>query len=259
MDIGFMITIFVIGFIGSFISGMAGIGGSIINYPMLLYIPPFIGIFSLTAHEVTGITAVQVFFATISGVMVYRKGGYLNKTLIVYMGTSILAGSFIGSTASKLMTAESINIVYGALAIIASVLMFVPKKGLDNVEFAQVSYNKWLAAFLALLVGVSAGIVGAGGAFLLVPIMLTILKIPTKMTVATSLAITFMSSIGSIIGKAATGQILLLPALILMIASLLSAPIGATIGKKINAKLLQVILAGLIAGVAVKIWFDLLF
>jgi uncharacterized protein len=169
---------------------MAGIGGSIINYPMLLYMPSFMGVFSLTAHEVTGMTAVQVFFATISGVLVYRKGGYLNKTLIVYMGTSILGGSFIGSYTSKVMTAESVNIVYGVLAVIAAGMMFVPKKGLDNMSFEQVVYNKWFAAFLAFLVGVSAGIVGAGGAFILVPIMLTVLKIPTKMTIATSLAIT---------------------------------------------------------------------
>ncbi|MEH7609292.1 sulfite exporter TauE/SafE family protein, partial [Priestia megaterium] len=39
MDLTFIITLFLIGFIGSFISGMVGIGGSVINYPMLLYIP----------------------------------------------------------------------------------------------------------------------------------------------------------------------------------------------------------------------------
>src|SRR5690625_5811312 len=39
----FIIIIFIIGFIGSFISGMLGVGGSIINYPMLLYIPAALG------------------------------------------------------------------------------------------------------------------------------------------------------------------------------------------------------------------------
>ena len=41
MDMLFVITIFLIGFVGSFISGMVGVGGSIIKYPMLLFIPPF--------------------------------------------------------------------------------------------------------------------------------------------------------------------------------------------------------------------------
>lgn len=86
MEYGFILTIFAIGFVGSYISGMLGIGGAIINYPMLLYIPAFIGVGSFTAYEVSGISAIQVFFATIGGVWAYRKGGHLNKPLILYMG-----------------------------------------------------------------------------------------------------------------------------------------------------------------------------
>ena len=47
VDFTFIVTIFLIGFVGSFISGMVGIGGSIIKYPMLLYIPPFLVLRSL--------------------------------------------------------------------------------------------------------------------------------------------------------------------------------------------------------------------
>lgn len=61
MDIAFITTLFIIGFIGAFISGMIGIGGAVINYPMLLYIPSLVGVMSLTAHEVSGIGAIQVF------------------------------------------------------------------------------------------------------------------------------------------------------------------------------------------------------
>lgn len=43
MTIDLVITLFVIGFAGSFISGLVGIGGSIIKYPMLLYVPPALG------------------------------------------------------------------------------------------------------------------------------------------------------------------------------------------------------------------------
>ncbi len=42
MDIAFITTLFIIGFIGAFISGMIGIGGAVINYPMLLYIPSLV-------------------------------------------------------------------------------------------------------------------------------------------------------------------------------------------------------------------------
>lgn len=257
MDISFIATIFLIGLIGSFISGMLGIGGSIINFPLLLYIPTALGVAQLTAHEVSGITAIQVFFATIGGVLAYRKGGFLNKKLIMYMGVSILIGSFIGGFGSTHMSENAINFVYGILALIAVVMMFVPKKGLDDRSFEQVKFNKWLAVILALIVGLGAGIVGAGGAFLLVPIMLTVLKIPTRMTIASSLAITLISSIGAIAGKVSTGQVDFLPSLIMVVASLIASPFGAMAGKKLNTKVLQVILSSLIFATSVKIWTDM--
>ncbi|MGG3987895.1 sulfite exporter TauE/SafE family protein [Bacillus smithii] len=254
----FIIVIFLIGFIGSFISGMVGIGGAIINYPMLLYLPPLFGLAAFSPHEVSGISAVQVFFATIGGVWAYRKGGYLNKSLILYMGISILIGSFTGGFGSKLMSEGSINVVYGILAALAAMMMFVPKKGIDGIPLDQVTFNKWLAAVLALVVGIGSGIVGAGGAFLLVPIMLVVLKIPTRMTIASSLAITFISSIGSTFGKITTGQVELIPSIMMVIASLIASPLGAKVGKKMNTKVLQVILAILILATAVKIWVDIL-
>jgi uncharacterized membrane protein YfcA len=245
MDFSLIITIFIIGFAGSYVSGMLGIGGSIIKYPMLLYIPPLLGFTAFTAHEVSGISAVQVFFATIGGVWAYRKGGYLNKSLILYMGVSILIGSFVGGYGSRFMSEDGINIVYGTLALIATIMMFVPKKGLDDQALDEVKFNRWLAASLALIVGIGAGIVGAAGAFLLVPIMLVVLKI------------TLISSIGATVGKVTTGQVEYLPAAIMVIASLIAAPLGAMAGKKVNTKVLQTILALLILATTIKVWSDI--
>jgi uncharacterized membrane protein YfcA len=174
------------------------------------------------------------------------------------MGVSVLIGSVIGSFGSQSMSEDGINIVYGVLALIAAVMMFIPKKGIDDIPIDQVTFNKWLAAILALIVGLGSGIVGAAGGFLLVPIMLVVLKIPTRVTIASSLAITFISSIGATVGKVSTGQVDYYPALIMIIASLIAAPLGAMAGKKMNTKILQVILALLILATALKIWFDIL-
>lgn len=258
MDIAFIVTIFAVGFFGSFISGMLGVGGAIINYPLLLYVPAVLGVAHFTAHEVSGITAIQVLFATFGGVWAYRKGELLNFSLIAYMGGSILIGSFVGGFGSTGMSEELINLVYGVLALVAVVMMFMPKKGIDHIRLEDVKFHKGLATGLAMLVGISAGIVGAGGAFLLVPIMLTILKIPTRMTIASSLAITFLSSIGTTIGKISTGQIDYYPAVIMIVASLIAAPLGAATGKKINTRVLQTVLAIFITLTAIKIWMDIL-
>ena len=256
MTIYELIVLFVLGFAGSFISGLVGVGGAIINYPMLLYIPALLGITAMTAHQVTGVVAVQVFFSTLAGVMAYRKGGYLHKKIIFSMGLSVLTGSVIGSFSSNAFSGHTINVIYGILAILAVILMFVPKKQIDERE--EILFNVWLGTVLAFIVGIAAGIVGAGGAFLLVPIMLVVLKIPTRVTIASSLAITFISSIGSVAGKVATHQILWIPSLIIVVASLIASPLGVKIGQKANTKLLQSFLAILILATAVKIWIDLI-
>ena len=259
LSVTYIAVIFALGFVGSFISGMLGVGGSIIKYPMLLYIPPLFGLAAFTAHEVSGISAVQVFFASIAGVWAYRKSGLLNKQLIIYMGASILVGSFIGSFGSGYLSENAVNIVYGVLALIAAVMMFIPRKKVDDKPAHEVTFNKPLAAGLALIVGIGSGIVGAAGGFLLVPIMLTVLNIPTRMTIATSLAITFISSIGGSVGKLMTGQVEYWPAFLMIIASIIAAPLGAKAGQKMNTKILQILLALMIGGTAVKIWIDILF
>ncbi len=258
ISITFILVIFALGFVGSFLSGLLGIGGAIIKFPMLLYIPPLFGLTAFTAHEVSGISAIEVFFASLAGVLAYRKGGYLNKELILYMGSAVLIGSFIGSFGSNLLTENVINIVYGVLALIAAVMMFVPRKNIDENVHQPIQFNRIVASILALVVGIGSGIVGAAGGFLLVPIMLTILKIPTRITIATSLAIAFISSIGSSVGKILTGQIEYGPAFIMIVASLIAAPLGAKVGKKLNTKMLQMLLALMIAGTAIKIWIDIL-
>ncbi|MGE5702466.1 MAG: sulfite exporter TauE/SafE family protein [Clostridia bacterium] len=258
MDIELIVTLFLIGFVGSFISGLVGIGGSIIKYPMLLYIPPALGLVAYTAHEVSGISAVQVFFATISGVWALRRDNLIHYRLVVYMGVTIVIGSFIGGYGGQFLSSEMVNLVYGILATIAAVMMFMPKKGIDEQSREQVPFNRGIAVVSAALVGLASGIVGAAGAFILVPIMLLILKIPTRVTIASSLAITFISSIGTTIGKVMAGDVLLWPSVIMVIASILAAPIGATVSKRINTKVLQWILSALIFGTAVKIWVDFL-
>src|SRR5690606_10933917 len=125
------------------------------------YIPPMLGLVAFSAHEVSRISAVQVLFASIAGIWSYRKGGYLNKSLIITMGSAILAGSLVGSLGSSYLSEDAVNLVYGLLATIAAIMMFVPKKQIDEQPFDQVTFNKAMAASLALIVGIGSGIVGA--------------------------------------------------------------------------------------------------
>jgi len=257
MSVELILVLFLIGFIGSFLSGLVGIGGSIIKYPLLLYVPSMLGIASYTAHEVAGVSAVQVFFAALAGAFALRKAKVIHYELVLYMGVSILIGSFVGAYGGRYMSGTTVNIVYAVLASAAAVMMFLPKRGLDDRSLTGITFNRPVAVLAAFAVGVTSGIVGAAGAFLLVPIMLLILKIPTKMTVATSLAVTFLSSIGSTVGKVMTGDVLWGPAIVMVVASVIAAPLGARLGTKVPPKRLHVLLILLITSTAGKVWYEI--
>lgn len=258
LDIGWIVTLFLIGFIGSLISGMVGIGGSIVKYPLLLYIPPMLGFAAFTAQEVSAVSAVQVFFATLAGMFAYRKGGFINKKLVLAMGIPIMIGSFVGGYGSKFLTDAAINLTYAVMALVAAVMMFLPKKETEVTNFSDVRFNVTVAAVAAATVGILSGIVGAAGAFITVPIMLVVLKIPTRVAIASSLAITFISSIGTTTGKVLGGHLLLIPSLVMVVASVIASPLGARLGKTMNIKVLQWILAALITATVIKIWLDIL-
>jgi uncharacterized membrane protein YfcA len=265
MEIVLSMVMIILGFIGSFFSGLLGIGGAIINYPLLLFVPSSLGVATFTAQEVAGISIFQVFFASLAGVVAYRRRSkkskspsLIHKGLVLNMGISILLGSLLGGYVSGFLVGDTINIIYGILAIVAIVLMVIPNKGKQQDDSGEITYNRTIAIVAAFLTGIVSGIVGAGGAFILIPIMLTVLKIPTRTTIASSLAIVFISAIGGVIGKMTGGPIPFMPTLFTVIGSLLGAPLGSYISAKMNVKYLRYALVVLISLTAIKIWMSIL-
>ncbi|WP_414054514.1 sulfite exporter TauE/SafE family protein [Macrococcus equi] len=243
----------VIGAIGAFLSGLIGIGGAIIMYPMLLFIPPLFNI-DMNPTAAAGLTAAQVFFSTLSGSISQRKNENLNKSIIIPMSIGILLGSVSGAYLASIFDESLINIVYTFLAILAVILMFIKVKANDS----KTTYNKIALFIVAAVIGILSGIVGAGGAFLIVPILLTIFKVPFRVVVANSIIIAFVSSIGTFITKFLTGSVDIEHAIPLIIASLIFAPIGTKVSKKTNQTVLRYILTALIIMAAIKMIIDMI-
>ncbi|MFD2370115.1 sulfite exporter TauE/SafE family protein [Brevibacillus sp. GCM10020057] len=262
MDVLLFVLMLTLGLIGSFFSGLLGIGGAIINYPMLLFVPDWLGVAHFSPQEVSAISMFQVFFASLSGVLAFRRRNgkdspLIHRGLVKDMGISILAGSLLGGIFSKFLSAQSINFVYGILAIAAVVLMLIKNRGSERIT-AEVSYNRSIAIPSAFIVGIMSGIVGAGGSFVLIPIMLTVLKIPTRITIASSLAIVFISAIGGVLGKLTAGHIPIWPVLFTVIGSVIGAPLGSRASAGINVNVLRYGLLILICATAIKIWSGIL-
>lgn len=249
----FILLLF-IGAIGAFVSGLVGIGGAIIIFPMLLFIPPLFGIDTITPHLASGLTAAQVFFSTLSGSISQRSNPDASRQLIVPMGTGILLGSISGAYSASLFDERIINIVYTGLAVLAVILMFVKVRP----EQTKTQFNPVLLFVTAALIGFLSGIVGAGGAFIIVPVLLALFRAPFRSVVASSMIIAFISSIGTFLIKAATGDVDFILMIPLVITSLIMAPVGTRVSKKTNQSVLRYILAALIAAAAIKMLLQIL-
>lgn len=90
-----MIIMLLIGIFGGFISGLVGIGGAIIIYPMLLLLPPLVGLPTYSAYIASGLTSSQVFFSTLSGSFKAYKNKDFSRTLVLNMGSGMIIGSIL--------------------------------------------------------------------------------------------------------------------------------------------------------------------
>ncbi|EJY55717.1 hypothetical protein URH17368_1625 [Alicyclobacillus hesperidum URH17-3-68] len=257
MSLNMFLVLLGIGFIGSMLAGMVGVGGAVVKYPLLLYIPPLITGTGFTSHEVAGMSAVQVMFASAAALWANRKGGQLHRPLIWDMGLTMLITSFAGAYGAHFVQESIVNVIYAILATIAVVIMFRPPKEAGMLEHEGMNYPRWLAILSASLVGVFSGMVGSTGSFLLMPILLSVLKIPTRAAIATSIAITFIASLGGVFGKAISGEILWNPTLVLVWASVVGAPLGVHLARRLRTRWLKALLATLIILACARTWWSI--
>lgn len=229
MDISTVIMMLLIGVFGGFISGLVGIGGAIIIYPAILLLPPLFGVPAYNAYIASGLTSSQVFFSTLSGSLKARKKTEFSPPLVIYMSGGMIIGSMLGALLANLFNAAFVNTIYIIIVLLALILMFIKVESRSG----EPAFNKPLLVIIGLFVGIISGIVGAGGAFIIIPILLVLFKLPMNMVVANSIVIAFISSIGAFIIKLIQGFVPFEDALFLIIGSILFAPLGLKLSKKI--------------------------
>jgi uncharacterized membrane protein YfcA len=112
--------------------------------------------------------------------------------------------------------------------------------------------------WVAGTVGVAAGLIGAGGAFLLVPLLLVVVKVPIRLAIGSSLGIIALGATAGFIGKLATGQVPLAAALAVAVGALPGAQVGATLSYRVAGHRLKWVLAAVILVTVARVWWDLL-
>ena len=255
MDATFMAFLALVGASVGFLSGLLGIGGGIVMFPLLLYVPPLLGFSGIDVKSITGLTMIQGFFSALAAMFYYNKNALVNKSLVLTLGFSLFLSSLIGALVSKKIPDGPLLMVFATLALIAAAMMLIPRSyHQDELTEEHVVFHKTTAIVIGIVLGFSIGLVGQGGAFILIPTMLYVLKIPLRVALGSTLAIGLFSSSAGLVGKIATSQVPFLMALPLLVGAIPSARFGSIVGKKTNTQFLRWLLAAIIFATAVKVW-----
>jgi uncharacterized membrane protein YfcA len=272
-----------LGGIVGFLSGMFGVGGGFLITPLLFFIgvPPAVAV-------ATG--ANQVVASSISGVLAQLK----RKGVDFHMGGVLLAGGIVGSAIGvwvfRLMTKAGqvdlfVQLSYvlflgliGAMMLQESLrsLMRTRKPG---APIRRSHVHSWVHGLplkmkfrasglyisvippliVGALVGFLAAIMGVGGGFIMVPAMIYLLGMPTKVVIGTSLfQIIFVTAFTTVMHAITSQTVDMLLALLLILGGVIGAQIGTRVGVRLKAEQLRILLSLLVLAVAVRIAFDLL-
>jgi hypothetical protein len=125
-------------------------------------------------------------------------------------------------------------------------------------EKSGITHSVLVPVILGVFVGVLAAIMGVGGGFLMVPIMVYILRMPMHVVVGTSLFQILFTCIEVTFLQAYTNHSVdFILAVLLLLGSTIGAQVGAVFGRKLKADQLKILLAGIVLVVTVKIIFEL--
>ena len=248
----------VLGFGGAFLSGLLGVGGAIVMIPILFYVPPLLGFAQIDIHTVTGVTIVQVAAAAAAGGLGHLGAGKVDRGLFLDIGVTMTAASLVGALLSDVVDARAIEAVFATLALVAAAMMLLLRSHTAPETGRPSGHGRPLAIALGVLVGLPAGMVGAGGAFILIPLMLFVLRVPLRVAVGTSLWIVLASALAGMVGKAATGQVDWPLALGLVAGALAGGRFGSFVSRRVPHERLALALGLIIALVAVRMWTEVL-
>ena len=279
-----ILAIFSLSGIVGILSGLFGVGGGFLMTPFLIFlgVPPTYAV----ANEANNILATSVSGSTTH---------YLKNTLDYKMGLMIVVGGVFGTllgiwTFTYFKGIGKIDIVISLaymyiLAIIGTAMLVEGLGEIDKARKKIITKKKlhvhyWIhglplrmrfqksklyeSAFtpiiIGLLVGFIAAIMGIGGAFILVPAMIYIIGMPTRLIPGTSLFVTiFISVIVTFLHAFNYGSIDLILVFMLVTGSIIGVQVGQKLGESVDSTGLKTLLAILLLIVGIAIAYDTFF
>jgi hypothetical protein len=271
------------GFVG-LLSGIFGVGGGFLMTPLLIMvgIPPTVAAASdsnqivgastsgTLAHYRLGNVDIKMGILLLVGGVVGGTGGVQIIKVLRHMGnadfliqiTYVLMLGFVGSymfleSFQGLRKTQAVNVAPKRESVYARIVNSLPWQ--THFEKSGVTLSVLMPLVLGTFVGILAAIMGVGGGFIMVPVMVYLLRMPMHVVVGTSLFQILFTCVDVTIMQAHSNHTVdFLLGLLLLIGSTLGAQFGAKISKRLKGDQLKIILASLVLVVMVKMLLGLL-
>ncbi len=276
-------VILAIGFAVGVISGMFGIGGGFLMTPLLIFlgVSPAVSVATVSSH---------IAASSMSGAISYWR----RKSLDLALACMLLAGGIIGTafgvwlfTALRAVGQLDITIglsyvvllsVVGALMVAESVRAIMRVRQGKPVELRRPGSHTWVhglpfklrfkrshiyvSAIPVWVIGFAIGFIGAvmgvGGGFLLVPLLIYVLRVPTATVIGTSMVLTLVTAAAATVMHSATNHLVdAVLALVLMVGGVTGATFGARAGQRMRGERLRLLLGLLVLAVGIRFAYQL--
>jgi uncharacterized membrane protein YfcA len=275
-----------LGLLVGLLSGLFGVGGGFLLTPLLI-------MFGIPSTVAAATDSNQIVAASTSGTYAHWKVGNVDFKMGLYLLVGGFLGGIVGVQAIKVLRAMGnadfvIKMTYVLMLGIVGTYMFIEslqsmRKKKDAVvteakEQKESAFSKFLKSLpfqtrfeksgvthsalvpivLGTFVGILAAIMGVGGGFLMVPVMVYMLRMPMHVVVGTSLFQILFTCIEVTFLQAYTNHSVdFLLAVLLLVGSTFGAQVGTVLGRKLKGEQLKILLAVIVLVVTVKIVFDL--
>jgi uncharacterized membrane protein YfcA len=266
-----------------FISGMFGIGGGFLMTPLLIFIgiSPAVAVASVASH---------IAASSASGAISYWR----RRTVDLALALMLLAGGILGTAVgvwlfTMLRALDQLDLtigvsyvlllsVVGALMIAESVRAILREQKGQPATPRRPGAHTWVHGLplkirfkrskiyvsaipvwgIGFIIGFVGAILGIGGGFLLVPMLIYFLRVPTATVIGTSMVLTLITMASATVMHAATNHLVdAVLALILMIGGVIGAQFGSRAGQNMRGERLRLLLGMLVLSVGLRFAFEL--
>ena len=267
-----------------FVSGMFGVGGGFLMTPLLIFlgISPGVAVASVSSH----ITA-----SSFSGALSYWR----RRTVDLQMAVALLAGGLLGTWSgvwifTKLRALGQLDLLIafsylimlsavGGLMVVESVRSIVRQRQNKPSVLRRSGAHTWVHGLpfkfrfkrskiyvsiipvwgIGYIIGVVGAIMGIGGGFLLVPMLIYFLRMPTSMVIGTAAVLTTATMALATVMHAVSNHLVdAVLSLILMVGGVIGAQFGARTAQNMPAERLRLLLGLLILAVGFRFGYDLI-